>query len=249
MSRSQRMVNRHRTEWSDRGDHYVVRTPTNPTFYGGNQLVLPGPPAAADLDRLERLFGEAFPGAGHRIYDWAGGMPEDKAAFEARGYVLETTACLAGRDPRLDLPTDPQLRVEPIRSDPQWEAALAFWLTLYPQHGFSYAARLAADFRERTGDGSWWIARAADGLVVGSLGLYFGEGFGRFQHIDTHPRYRRLGVCRTMMTRALQDAAEHHPGAEIVVAAVVDDFPRKIYEAFGLSLVHEQTDAFWKAKR
>ncbi len=248
MTRSQRMVTGHCTQWLERGDHYVVRTPTNPTFYGGNLLQLSGPPAAADLDRLEALFAEAFPGAEHRTLDWPGGMPEDTAAFEARGYELETSVCLSTRTPRLDQPVDEALRVEAIRSDPQWEALLAFWLDVYPQHGFSYLARLGADFRDRKGPGNWWIAREAGGQVIGCLGLYFGDGLGRFQNVDTHPRYQRLGVCRTLMTRALQHAAEHHPDVEIVIAAVKDGMPQKIYETFGFEIVHEQTDASWRQK-
>jgi len=245
MSRSQRMVNRHRTEWIDRGEYVVVRTPTNPTFYGGHVLMLPEPPSVADLERLEGVFDAELPGS-RRNFDWLGEMPEEAAALEARGYELSTCVCLSSRAPRLDLPIDPDLRVERVRSDPQWEALLGLWLEVFSQHGFSYLARLGADFRERKGPGGWWIARAADGRVIGSLGLYFGEGLGRFQNVDTHPRYRRLGVCRTLMTRALQHAAEHHPDTEIVIAAEVDDFPRKIYESFGFTPVHYQTDAMAK---
>ncbi len=83
MSRTQRMVTGHRAEWLDGGDHLVVRTPTNPTFYGGNQIVLPGPPSASQLDALEETFGAAFPDAEHRSFDWPGDLPEDRAAFEA----------------------------------------------------------------------------------------------------------------------------------------------------------------------
>ncbi len=51
------------------------------------------------------------------------------------------------------------------------------------------------------------------------------------------------------MTRALQHAAEHHADTEIVIAAVVDGFPRKLYESFGFTRAHHQSDAFWKSKK
>ena len=52
----------------DRGDHVVVRTPDNPTFWWGNFLMLAGPPAdAADARRWIGAFEAEFPAAPHAL--------------------------------------------------------------------------------------------------------------------------------------------------------------------------------------
>ena len=49
----------------DRGDHVVVRTPDNPTFWWGNFLMLAGPPAdAADARQWIGAFEAEFPSPG-----------------------------------------------------------------------------------------------------------------------------------------------------------------------------------------
>ena len=53
----------------DRGDHVVVRTPDNPTFWWGNFLMLAGPPAdAADARQWIGAFEAEFP-------EWTGSPP------------------------------------------------------------------------------------------------------------------------------------------------------------------------------
>ncbi len=236
------MVNEHSTEWSDQGDHWVVRTPSNPTFYGGNQLLLPSAPEPSQIERLDALFRAAHPGAKHRSYEWQGGPPEDAKGWEAAGFEVDTCVALSSAKPRLDLPIDPDLRVERVGSDPQWEALLGFWLEINPQYGFAYHCRSAANWRDRPEPGNWWVARAADGKVIGSMGLYFGHGMGRFQNVDTHPRYQRLGVCRTLMSRVLRHAAEHHDYGQIFIEAEAESVPLRIYESFGFERVHIQSD-------
>ena len=50
----------------DRGDHLVVRTPSNPTFYWGNFLLLDHVPAADRVEEWLERFVAAFPEARHR---------------------------------------------------------------------------------------------------------------------------------------------------------------------------------------
>src|SRR3954452_20087955 len=53
----------------DHGTHLVVRTPDNPTYWWGNFLLLPAPPA--DTDRAREwlaTFESEFPGTRHRTF-------------------------------------------------------------------------------------------------------------------------------------------------------------------------------------
>ena len=50
---------------TDHGDHLVVRTPTNPSFWWGNFILVAGPPAPGDATRWRALFASEFPHADH----------------------------------------------------------------------------------------------------------------------------------------------------------------------------------------
>ena len=51
---------------TDHGDHLVVRTPANPSFWWGNFiLVARHRPAPVDATRWRALFAREFPDAGH----------------------------------------------------------------------------------------------------------------------------------------------------------------------------------------
>ena len=65
----------------DRGDHLVVRTPSNPTFYWGNFLLLDHVPAADRVDEWLERFVDAFPEARHRAL----GFDDPRATVERPG--------------------------------------------------------------------------------------------------------------------------------------------------------------------
>lgn len=227
-----------------RDGYAVVRTPTSPTFYGGNGLVLASPMSAADLEEWEETFTAELPRAKHRYFEWpADGLADvDRAAFEAAGYDCSVCAAMTLTSPRLDQPINPYLRVEPVRSDPAWLEVIAFWLACYPDVGVAYLARRAADFASQKSAGDWWVARDGAGTVVGSMGLYFGEGMGRFQNVDTHPNYRRQGVCRTLMHGVLTHAVAAREFDELVIAADEAEFTPGLYASFGFERVAAQVD-------
>ena len=71
----------------DCGDHLVVRSPSNPTFYWGNFLLLDHVPAADRVDAWLERFVAALPAARHRSlgFDAPQATAADLAAFADRG--------------------------------------------------------------------------------------------------------------------------------------------------------------------
>ena len=72
---------------TDRGSHLVVRTPENPTFWWGNFILVPGPPAPGDPTAWRELFAREFPDAGHCAIgvdsvDGDGGAAQELAALD-----------------------------------------------------------------------------------------------------------------------------------------------------------------------
>jgi hypothetical protein len=80
----------------DRGDHLVIRSPHNPTFWWGNFLLLPGPPPPERTDHWLGVFAAAFPEAQHVAigFDGVHGTPADAAGFVERGLRVETSAVM-----------------------------------------------------------------------------------------------------------------------------------------------------------
>ncbi len=56
---------------TDHGDHLVVRTEANPTFWWGNFVLVLGEARSAEVDRWVARFEEEFPDAHHRAVGFA----------------------------------------------------------------------------------------------------------------------------------------------------------------------------------
>src|SRR5690242_20581643 len=60
-------------EVADRGDHLVIRTPSNPGFYWGNFLLFAHPPEQGSLERWKERFHEEIAArqpARHLAFGW-----------------------------------------------------------------------------------------------------------------------------------------------------------------------------------
>ncbi len=79
---------------TDHGDHLVVRTESNPTFWWGNFLLVPTPARSSEVDRWVARFEAEFPDAEHRAIGFAlpGG---DTEAWAALGWDVEGDVDLA----------------------------------------------------------------------------------------------------------------------------------------------------------
>ncbi|MDQ1695896.1 MAG: hypothetical protein QOJ03_1249, partial [Frankiaceae bacterium] len=117
----------------DRGDHLLVRTPANPTFYWGNFLLFANPPAPGDGTRWLQLFADELPDASHvaiGVDGTAGDLGAAQELVEA-GLAAEVNTVLTAD--RLGQPFrdvgDAVLR--PLHSDDDWRQALELRSLVY----------------------------------------------------------------------------------------------------------------------
>ena len=81
----------------DRGDHVVVRTPTNPTYYWGNFLLLAvAPDDVARVEHWKRVHHAEFPDAGHVSLgiDRPGSVVDDTAVLVEAGMRVEEVVAM-----------------------------------------------------------------------------------------------------------------------------------------------------------
>ena len=72
-----------------------------------------------------------------------------------------------------------------------------------------------------------------DGKLVTDLGIYWNDNVIRFNSISTHPLYRRLGACSTLVYKVSKDLLNQNPSKTLVMQADEDYHAALIYESIG----------------
>jgi len=239
---------------SDRGNHWRVLTPSNPTFWWGNFLLFQHAPGPGDFERWMALFDEEIaapqPACRHRAFGVDArerlALPPEFAAAGfalneatvltlARGQLLAPRKAPAGVEFRvLELPrdsaavVDKQVVVDQARYEPVG----------YRLFAERQMARYAA--MQRAGLGHWLGLLASDDgrpALVASCGLFRDparrDGLGRFQVVSTHPAWRRRGLCTALVHAACRHGFEAMDLRTLVMVADPEDVAIGIYESLG----------------
>ena len=250
-------------EVRDGGDHLVALTPANPGYYWGNCLIFDRAPVDADFPRWMELFQRHIvarnPTTGHVAFgldvqpDLEGPFVAPPA-FAAAGFDVydEATLTLQADDlvPAPPAP-GPGFELRPLRLPD--EAGLVVDLNMacnddgYEAEG--YRRFRAAQMRrygamDAAGLGHWWGV-LHQGQVVASLGLFGRDGFGRFQHVETHPAFRRRGLCRALVHAACVHGFHTRGWHTLVMSADPHDVAIGLYRSVGF----QQVDMLWLLER
>jgi RimJ/RimL family protein N-acetyltransferase len=239
-----------------RGDHLVIRTPRNPTYWWGNFLLFDHAPKPGDaarwLARFEAEIAARQPESRHVTFGVDSeidfDLPDD---FAAAGFTKFASTVLTmhraqSRSPRKEL--DATCRIAALRLPEQAAAAVDLQVAVDAgEHESPAQYRL---FRERqmeryekmvrAGMGAWFgvFARAEEGTddtPVADCGLFRspGEPLGRFQHVVTHPAWRRRGLCSALVHAACRHGFEQLGLGTLVIVADPDDVAIGLYESLG----------------
>jgi ribosomal protein S18 acetylase RimI-like enzyme len=233
----------------DHGTHLVVRTPDNPTYWWGNFLLLPTPPAGVDeAEGWLRAFEEEFPGTRHRAFgvDGRDGSRDDLAPFAGIGMSLDVstvmTASTVHEPPR---PND-DATYRPLGSDADWQQQIE--LTMAGEND-AYdrpfvTAQAAAQRRLVDAQyGAWWGAFEGERLLA-SMGLFTASpGLARFQHVKTHPDARGRGLAGTLVHRVSRYGFEELGAQTLVMVADPDYHAIRIYRSVGFTDSERQLQA------
>lgn len=247
-------------EISDHGDHLVVRTPASPGYHWGNFLLYGRLVTDDDFGPWMQRFDEAIvaraPGSGHRAFGMAAradrcALPPRWAAAAFTLYRHTTLTLQRGglwpppREPgpeftlrALNLPEEAQLVIDLdlACNDDGYEPAG------YRRFRLNQMARYAA--MDHAGMGRWWGVLHG-GRVVASLGLFGRDGIGRFQQVQTHPAYRRRGLCRALVHAASRHGLQRMAWQQLVICADPDDLAIGIYRSVG----YRDHDSLWLLER
>ena len=235
------------TEVEDRGDHLVVRTPDNPTFWWGNFLLLAEPARdEADARRWLEVFEAAFPDARHRTLgiDGASGSADVAAPFAALGMDVDASSVMTATSVHEPPRPNRDATYRALETDADWEQHVE--LTMAGETiGYSreFVEARAAQHRRlvEDGHGQYWGA-FVDGRLLSSMGLYrASEGLARFQTVKTHPDARGRGLAGSLVHAISRFGFAELDAETLVMVADPDYLAIRVYRSVGFTDSEVQT--------
>ena len=211
----------------DLGHSLAVRSLANPHAQYANHLFLPGPPA--ELELWARRFADAFPDFDHVCLRWDDVPPPEGLldAARARGFEPDDGVAMALETVRIEPRAD--LLIRPLRCA-EFELAMDLDRLCHPGEedgspGYAAFLRTQRGIEERwvqDGHAAWWGAFEGE-LLVGACGFADCGHLGRFQSVQTHPEFRRRGVCSSLAAVVAADGLKR--GLRRVLLAAEPDGP------------------------
>lgn len=252
----------------DHGDYISIKTPNNPSYHWGNYLIFDRPPLAADCERWREIYSREFDyyqQIKHMTFTWQGPAPQesDLMPFLAAGFKLERGKAFLGQE--LKLPPRPQLESEfrILSSDSDWEQAIQLQsLCRNPAFEFEnyleFKRRQFATYRKLAEqDLGAWFGLFDQQQLLADLGIFHAgqqldsktlaqlEGLGRFQSVETHPEYRRKGLCSHLVYTAANYARQHWQLEQLVIEADADYHAATLYESLGFKPMEDNYSLSW----
>ena len=235
----------------DHGEYISVETPGNPGYFWGNYLIFNGPPAENDNFRWRERFKARFSGnpqIRHETYNWENPNSAEPriGEFLKAGFTFGKQLTMAATELTRPKKWNADLEIRCLESSGDWEAALENQVLV---HGAEFGCEEYRQYRMRKNDRyqkmigaelGLWFGAFLKGRLVGDLGLFHGDQFGRFQLVSTHPDYRRRGVCSTLLYHAGTLALKAMPIKTLVISADDGYFAKDIYALLGFA-VREET--------
>ncbi len=233
----------------DHDTHLVVRSPTNPTFWWGNFVLV------RDLElpaaQVITIFRDCFPDAEHLAVGLDATEPVDVSAYQQLGLepdisiVLTATSLLPS-----DAPVPAQVRM--LDSEADWQQSVTLALACRDDsqddaEHLTYAVARKATQRAMcaTGDAAWFGAFVDDRLVS-QLGIvvagtnWDGEQPARYQHVETDPQFRRLGLAGALLRAAATHAGEQFGADRLVIVADTGYHAVDLYRRVGFADLQTQ---------
>jgi ribosomal protein S18 acetylase RimI-like enzyme len=242
-------------EIADGGDYLVVRSPVNPDYWWGNFLLLAAWPGSGTGNHWLERFAAEFPQAQHialGVDTDPTSTDEDDTGDEDRLVPAEFLA--AGLEPQHDTvltcatvgpPPHPnaEAEVRRLESDADWQQAAELSVRCFePSEPGDYVKRRTAARRRLTqaGHGAWFGAFAG-GRLLAQLGLFdAGDGYARYQHVETDPQARRQGLAGTLVWHAGRYGREMLALTTFVIVADPADVAIRVYRACGFADTQSQ---------
>jgi len=240
----------------DRGHYLLVQTPQNPGYHWGNYIVFDAPPQEEDYQKWTNIFRREFSyydHINHMVFTWEsdGKRNPNFEEFLDNGFVLERGVVLATNNVIIPARHRNELKIGRIETEHQWDSIVDLQILCrdpkFARADYERFKRVQfAQYKAMSerGMGSWFGAYLGDRLV-GDCGVFHKDELARYQNVETHPDYRRQGVCQTLVYETALFALEHFNVTTLVMEADVEYHAAKAYESVGFRPVEHNLALSW----
>jgi ribosomal protein S18 acetylase RimI-like enzyme len=254
--RTQMMFHRCNGVILDRGDYWVVKTPSNPGYFFGNFLLFFRAPEKGSLEKWRELFLSEFRpkgGAGHFTFLWDSPREGlgDVSDFRLSGFKVERAVVLTAKAVCAPARMNGAVEIRPLRTDAEWREATENEISCKEAEHDKGAYRAFKEaqmnsYRAMAEKGmGHWFGAFLDGRIVGDLGLFCDGSVGRFQAVGTHPEFRRQGICSTLVYESARYAFQEMGVTDLVMVADDDYHAARIYQSLGFAPSSKEYSALW----
>jgi hypothetical protein len=228
----------------DRGNYVLIQTPSNPGYHWGNFLIFDHAPRRGDLKLWKELFDREFTyyqSPHHYVFTWD--TPEsdrgDIEEFLEAGFEFDTATVLSTATLHKPSHENHSITIRKISTNSEWDEATLLQINCadpkfvnekYP--AFKRTQMAAYRRMSEQNLGSWYGAYL-DGKLVGDLGIFYSDGIGRYQNVETHPDHRNQGICGTLVYHAGMSAKSDFGIDRLVMEADASYHAARIYESVG----------------
>ncbi len=234
---------------TDRGDHLVIRTPSNPTFWWGNFVIFDRAPRSGDAETWLETFRLEVPEAKHIAIGWDAQEPGATEGFADAGLSLDESIVMTTKTVHAPPKINTQAVYRTLETDADYAQAVELGEACNDEHepvGHRvFLERKFANYKRMkdAGLGSWFGA-FLNGQLACSMGI-FADGpdrnrIARFQSVETHPEFRRQGLCSTLVYTVAQYGLEQMHANTLVMVADPEYHAARIYESVGFNATEKQ---------
>ena len=236
------------SERSDHGDHIVVRSPANPSYWWGNFLLLAAPPAPGGAGRWLSRFAAEFPTAGHVTLgiDVTDRSAVDPAEFEAAGLTFRRETVLTAAEAHQPPHPNRAAEYRPLAGSADWQQAIELRADCIgaeepPADRSFLESRIAAQRGLAEAGNGRWLGAFTGGRLVAQLGIFTdSNGIARYQDVETHPAARRQGLAGTLVYHAGRYALAQLAASTLVIVAEPDQQAIRVYRSCGFEVTEDQ---------
>lgn len=231
----------------DHGDHLVIRSTENPTFWWGNFLLLSALPSPGETARWLSRFAAEFPAARHVALgiDIPDAGTADAADLLSAGLSCQRCSVMTATTVHDPPRPNRAATYRRLSGDSDWEQAADLRAACYGEgpgndRAFIEARIVAERGLTEAGHGSWFGA-FSNGQLLAQLGLLTdGSGTARYQAVETRPDARRQGLAGTLVCHAARHGLDPVGVSTLVMVADPDDVAIGVYRSVGFADVESQ---------
>jgi len=241
----------------DRENYVVVQTPDNPGFHWGNYIIFSSPPGKGDFEKWCAIYRAEFPyypTIQHMTFTWnedPARTPDFEPFLEA-GFELDQAKVLSATQVVPPFKINHDIQVRPILTEAEWEAAIQLQILCrkpeFDRSGYEvFKRRQFLTYKQMADAGlGHWFGAFINETMVGDLGIFHNGVLGRYQNVGTHPSFRRLGICGTLVYEAARVAFRKFGVQTLVMEADANYHAGAIYESVGFKVVeHDRSLSWW----